>query len=236
MREFSVSDVMSQGWDLVKKYGLLLAVMYFVFDMIIEGLGQIFGPSIDYQYIIDSIKNHDMLSLIKYNTKNHIGMDYSGIIHGLIQTLFEAGFISTILMLTKGVMTSVSFDGFKMPAIVYLKYFAVDLICGIIFFVGCLFCLIPGIFFAVKLTFATRYILDHHEAGIGEALSASWEMTNGNFWNVFVLGLANFGFIILGFLCCCIGVYFAIPLIEFNVTTAYYALRGVNTQTTQDYV
>lgn len=122
-------------------------------------------------------------------------------------------------------MAKVSLDGFKMSAMTYLKYFAVCVIVGLIVGIGTALCVIPGIFFAIRLAFAEWYILDHPEAGIGEAISASWKMTKGNFWSVFGLQLCEFGIILLGYLCCCIGVLFAVPFAMFVESCAYTTLH-----------
>ena len=147
------------------------------------------------------------------------------IIQTVVYVLFLAGFCATILKLTRGLMAKVSLDGFKMSAMTYLKYFAVCVIVGLIVGIGTALCVIPGIFFAIRLAFAEWYILDHPEAGIGEAISASWKMTKGNFWSVFGLQLCEFGIILLGYLCCCIGVLFAIPFAYFAESSAYMMLQ-----------
>ena len=62
----------------------------------------------------------------------------------------------------------------------------------------------------------------------GEAFTRSWQMTSGNFWNLFLLGLTAIGIAILGLCACCVGIYFADVIINFMMVLAYMVLRVDN--------
>ena len=144
----------------------------------------------------------------------------------IIQLIFYAGFTATVLKLVRGTMDKVSFEGWKMSAMTYLKYIAVLIIVGLATVIGLFLCIIPGIFVYTRLAFAEWYILDHPEAGIGDAISASWNMTKGNFWSVLGLIFTEVAIVLIGFMCCCIGVLFAIPFACFVEACAYKMLNG----------
>ncbi|MDH3346455.1 MAG: hypothetical protein OEL75_04645 [Kiritimatiellaceae bacterium] len=54
-----------------------------------------------------------------------------------------------------------------------------------------LFCVLPGVYIYVRLLFVSLILLEEREAGLIEALSRSWLMTRGNFWNLFGLTAIN---------------------------------------------
>ncbi|MBR3478435.1 MAG: hypothetical protein IKH43_04990 [Bacteroidaceae bacterium] len=227
MRNLSVSESISQGWELAKKHGLLLAVFVLVIGIITNLLSSFTLPSGFMEGYTKALTQNDpdaMMQLLNSSSTSAASIIVS-IIQTVVYVLFLAGFCATILKLTRGLMAKVSLDGFKMSAMTYLKFFAVSILVGLAVGIGTALCVIPGIFLAVRLGFAEWYILDHPEAGIGEALSASWKMTKGNFWSVLGLMLAEIGIIILGYICCCIGVLFAIPFAYFAESSAYMMLQ-----------
>ncbi|MBR6892822.1 MAG: hypothetical protein IKN15_06255 [Bacteroidaceae bacterium] len=227
MNSFSVSESISQGWELAKKHGLLLALFVLVIGIITSILNSFTLPSGFMEGYTKALTQNDpdaMMQLLNSSSTSAASIIVS-IIQTVVYVLFLAGFCATILKLTRGIMAKVSLEGFKMSAMTYLKYFAVCVIVGLIVGIGTALCVIPGIFFAIRLAFAEWYILDHPEAGIGEAISASWKMTKGNFWSVFGLQLCEFGIILLGYLCCCIGVLFAVPFAMFVESCAYTTLH-----------
>ena len=227
MNSFSVSESISQGWELAKKHGLLLALFVLVIGIITSILNSFTLPSGFMEGYTKALTQNDpdaMMQLLNSSSTSAASIIVS-IIQTVVYVLFLAGFCATILKLTRGIMAKVSLDGFKMSAMTYLKYFAVCVIVGLIVGIGTAHWVIPGIFFAIRLAFAEWYILDHPEAGIGEAISASWKMTKGNFWSVFGLQLCEFGIILLGYLCCCIGALFAVPFAMFAESCAYTTLH-----------
>lgn len=227
MNSFSVSESISQGWELAKKHGLLLALFVLVIGIITSILNSFTLPSGFMEGYTKALTQNDpdaMMQLLNSSSTSAASIIVS-IIQTVVYVLFLAGFCATILKLTRGIMAKVSLEGFKMSAMTYLKYFAVCVIVGLIVGIGTALCVIPGIFFAIRLAFAEWYILDHPEAGIGEAISASWKMTKGNFWSVFGLQLCELGIILLGYLCCCIGALFAVPFAMFAESCAYTTLH-----------
>lgn len=104
----------------------------------------------------------------------------------------------------------VSFDAFKMPVMTYVNYLATTIVVGFLAGIGMLFCLLPGIYVAVRLEFAANYVIDRGY-GVSDAIKASWHDTKGNFWGilgaVIVIGL----FICVGYLACCVGAFYTSP-------------------------
>jgi len=229
MKELSVSESVSQGWEFAKQHGLMLAVFVLVLYIVNSLLNTLTMPADFWENYMKALSDpqqaQNFQNWMEASTSSPLSFLVS-ILIDIIQLIFYAGFMATVLKLVRGTMDKVSFEGWKMSAMTYLKYIVVVFIVGLLSVIGFFLCIIPGIFISTRLAFAKWYILDHPEAGIGDAISASWSMTSGNFWSVLGLILTEVGIILLGFMCCCIGVLFAIPFACFVEACAYKMLNG----------
>lgn len=229
MKELSVSDSVSQGWEFAKQHGLMLAVFLLVLYIVNSLLNTLTMPAdfwTNYMKALSDPQSAQDFSNMMLASGSTLLSRVMTIIIDIIQVIFYAGFTATVLKLIRGTMDKVSFEGWKMSAMTYLKYFVVIFIVGLLTIIGLFLCIIPGIFISTRLAFADWYILDHPEAGIGDAIAASWNMTKGNFWSVLGLILTEAGIILIGFMCCCIGALFAIPFACFVEGCAYKMLNG----------
>jgi len=68
----------------------------------------------------------------------------------------------------------------------YWKVFVATILYSLLVFVGFACLIIPGIIFAVRFRFYPQYIIAENKR-ILESLNASWSMSSGNFFNIFVL-------------------------------------------------
>ena len=69
-------------------------------------------------------------------------------------------------------------------------------------------------------------MVENPEVGVFDAIVASWKMTEDNLLPMIGLGFAFAGIAIVGFMACCIGVYFADAFILFTTVAAYLQLKG----------
>ena len=91
------------------------------------------------------------------------------------------------------------------------NFILASIIRGLIIVAGFIFFIIPGIILSIKLQFVEYFIVDKKMDAV-DSIKASWEITKGVKWNLFLLGLL-FGLInILGFLCLLIGLVITVPL------------------------
>ena len=225
-----ISAAISTAWEYAKKYGLLIAVIYLLVGIVSSALSSIGGPSFnmaDSQAIGEAIGRGDWASLSKFSESyNSIGSNLSSMFSGIVSTLVSVGLYNLALGLMNGRFSEVTFDAFKLPFATYLKVFVVSFLVGIICIVAAFCCIIPVFFVAPRLILAPVYQVENPEAGIGDSISAAWKMTSGNTVSMLGLGFVMFGVIILGFCCCCIGVYFAQAIELFALVAAYYQLKG----------
>ena len=224
-----IGNALNAAWEYAKKYGLLIAVIYLLMDLLTGGLDQISGPSVNqeaYQALGEAIGRQDWESAGSIAQSLNTGFPVSGIIGAILKLIVSVGLYNLALGLMAGRFSEVTFDAFKLPFATYLKVFVVSLITGIIIFVSTLCCIIPVFFVAPRIIFAPVYQVEHPEAGIFESISASWSMSSGNTFSLLGLGFIIVGIAIVGFCCCCIGVYFAAAIELFALTAAYYQLKG----------
>ena len=224
-----IGNALNAAWEYAKKYGLLIAVIYLLTDLLAGGLDQISGPSVNqeaYQALGEAIGRQDWESAGSIAQSLNTGFPVSGIIGAILKLIVSVGLYNLALGLMAGRFSEVTFDAFKLPFATYLKVFVVNLITSIIIFVSVLCCIIPVFFVAPRIIFAPVYQVEHPEAGIFESISASWNMSSGNTFSLLGLGFIIVGIAIVGFCCCCIGVYFAEAIELFALTAAYYQLKG----------
>ena len=224
-----IGNALNAAWEYAKKYGLLIAVIYLLMDLLTGGLDQISGSSVNqeaYQALGEAIGRQDWESAGSIAQSLNTGFPVGGIIGAILDLIVSVGLYNLALGLMAGRFSEVTFDAFKLPFATYLKVFVVNLITGIIVFVSVLCCIIPVFFVAPRIIFAPVYQVEHPEAGIFESISASWSMSSGNTFSLLGLGFIIVGIAIVGFCCCCIGVYFAEAIELFALTAAYYQLKG----------
>ena len=107
----------------------------------------------------------------------------------------------------------------KIPLIV--TYLIASFVVGIVVTVGFCLLILPGIYWAVRLYMFPWVIVDK-EVGPFEAIRQSWSMTEGSFWNLFLLGFLLCLINILGTMALLIGLLVTIPL---SVVAVGYVYR-----------
>ena len=232
MANFSleISTAISTGWEYAKKYGLLIAVIYLLVGIVTSALSSMVGPSFnmaDSQAISEAISKGDWSSLGNLSQSyNSVGANIGNMFGGIISTIVSVGLYNLALGLMSGRYNEVTFDAFKLSFATYLKVFVVSFIVGVVGVVALFFCVIPFFFVAPRLILAPVYQVENPEAGIIESISAAWKMTSDNTMSMLGLGIVMVGVGIVGFLCCCIGVYFAEAIQLFVMIAAYNQLKG----------
>lgn len=78
----------------------------------------------------------------------------------------------------------------RFSALVYIAFVHVVLAVGKL--LACCFCFFPGVYLYIKLLFVSLIMLEEKK-GARAAIKISWQMTNGNFWKLFLIVLMNTG-------------------------------------------
>lgn len=87
------------------------------------------------------------------------------------------------------------------------------------------FCIPPvGIYVMAKLYYWNMIIAARPGRGGFESLQDSWSITDGRFWDCAGLAIVAFGAILAGFLCLCVGIFVAMPLVVLAGAVAFREL------------
>jgi len=222
MVKITLSDAIDKAWELTKRHGLLLVVIYFLINLITQSLSRMFTPPIDADLLQEALQDGDIKAIFDMVNTNPTAT----IVISILGMVLSLGFVNLLLCFAKETISSVTIDAWKLPAMTYVKYIVVGWIVNILSVIGLIFCIIPGIYIYVRLQFAQLRIIEHPEVGIMESLSESWNMTTGNVLNLIWLAIACFFIIIVGLCCCCVGILPAAVLCSFVDVVAYLILSG----------
>lgn len=105
----------------------------------------------------------------------------------------------------------------------YWNAVAANIVVGIIILFGIFMLVIPGIIFAIRLSFVSYLIIDR-EMELTEALNKSWSMTKGYGWQIFFMGIISFFVAILGLIAFFVGIIVSIVWIQTAFATMYQAV------------
>lgn len=212
-------EILSSAWEEAKKNGLALAVIFFVISIIQSAIS---GAGFDYVAYIEAIKENDALALQNMMGGNSAMSYLSWVVYAVLMI----GFNRMILLIVTGVKSAPSFDAYKMDIAAWAKIVAVEIITGIICACGFVLCIIPGLYLMARLEWASYYLMENNEASIGEALSASWNMSSNNAMELILVGIIAFFVAIAGLLLCCIGVYYTTVVAAYMQVITYLKLKG----------
>jgi uncharacterized membrane protein len=118
------------------------------------------------------------------------------------------------------------FKGFNffVPALV------ASLLIGLFTFAGSLLCIIPGLVVAAMYKFTYLFILDKR-MDFWQAMQASHSIVKQDYFGFTMFLLAMIGVVLLGAICCVVGVFVAIPVTLAAITVAYREVVGFDERT-----
>ena len=105
----------------------------------------------------------------------------------------------------------------------YWNAVGASILTGIIVVVGFIFVLVPGIFLACKPAFVPYLVVDK-KMSVTQAISASWNMTKGHGWKVFLLYLLAIPIVIAGLICIGVGVIISFMWVSAALASLYHAV------------
>lgn len=90
---------------------------------------------------------------------------------------------------------------------------------------GLILLIIPGIYFAIRLSFWEYYLIDQ-KMSVKDALRASWDKTNWHVWQLISIWFLSLGVMLLGTLALWIGLLRAIPTVKIAYAHLYKKLSA----------
>lgn len=104
----------------------------------------------------------------------------------------------------------------------YLHIVLAHLLTSALIILGFLFLIIPGIILACRLVFVSYLVMDKGLEPIA-AIEKSWEMTRGQGFRIFGMGLLAIPIFILGLLCLVVGAFVSVMWIKAAFASLYVA-------------
>ena len=220
MKKLSIGEIVSRAWDLAVKHWPIF-VLFALVQSLISGLGIKLDPTTYFQVfsVSDPTAQAELM-------REAIQVNYPIlVIAALVGVYLSYVVINMYVNAHQTGRPYASFgEAFKIDINQFAIYFCVELVYGLIVGLGCLLCILPGIWLGVRLCYAPL-LAATQGASFGEAFSRSWEMTRGHFWELFLMGLTMIGICILGVCACFVGVFFAEVVIEFMLVVSFFMLK-----------
>lgn len=220
MKQINISEVVSQAWELTKQNWLAILVCVLGIGIVQYAIQAIFSVGLG---IGAATMNFGAQPDIQDVLAMYAAMAPLSVITAIVNFILMVGLYQTLINCGRG-NGEFSFQAWNQPLMVYLKVLGIQLLVGLICMIGCLFCILPGLYLAARLQFSAYYAIDHKNAGIMESITASWNMTQSSAFTLIGLFLLFICFVIVGFLCCCVGVIAAEILIYFCIIVSYLTL------------
>lgn len=210
----SIGDIIGKAFEFAKKYGLPMAAMLFAAGVFCGIISKI--PNIGGSYLHQSTEGVFQLAVLGQVLA-------SSFLQLIINSVVGVSIFASILEILRNNGGRYRFNHGLSP-VVYLKVVGCQFIYGLAVYGGLIFLIAPGIFFAVRWIFAPIYLIDHPEAGIGEALRASWDKTADHFWPLLGLGIVTGLIAGAGLLVCCVGSFFTMTILYVAQVITYRLL------------
>lgn len=218
MKHFSIGDIVSHAWDLAVKHWPIFVLLSLVTSLT-SGIGFHYDAA-----TLTSLGNNPDPQLVAEAIRQSFTLSPWIIVSVLLSIYI--GYVALNLYVNAyrlGRPYSTMSEAFKVDINQLAIFFAAELVYGLIVTIGlCLF-ILPGIYLAVRLWYVPL-LTATQGATFGEAFSRSWEITRGNFWNLFLMGLTMFGIAILGLCACCVGIFFTEVINNFMLIVSFFVL------------
>ena len=159
-----------------------------------------------------------MIAITYFSDKSHWSVTLILVIASVI---IRIGYNKIFLRISDG--ESPKFTDLFQEYKLFWKYLGVSILQGLVIVGGLILLIIPGIFWAVRFSFAPLILVDTNMGPIA-SMKDSYTITKGNFWELLLfwltIGILNiFGFIIFG-----VGLLLTVPISTFATIYIYRAL------------
>jgi hypothetical protein len=201
--ELDIGSCINRSWELLKNNFWALVGVTFLVSICIGGINQLLGL-ITRPAINQMILNHE------FTASGICIVALVTIASSPIYVIFMAGLFKYYLKLIRGEAATIgdAFSGFG-PAIG--KLILLGLVQNILIWIGCILCILPGIYLMTAWYFAIPLVIDR-ELGFWEAMETSRKMVNKHWFLVFAFLLVNGLLSVSGILACCIGIFVTLPI------------------------
>ncbi len=148
----------------------------------------------------------------------------SGVALAVLRKMIEMGVIKAAIKVVeekKVTYSDLAFRDFRLVMYGILG----DILFGVMFFVGLILLIVPGVYWAVKYQFYSYFIV---EKGLGpiESLKESARITKGCMRNLLLFDLIIMAIVIVGALAFYVGIFFSLPISTLAMAYVYRKLHS----------
>lgn len=233
MNGLNIDSVFGRAWALSKKHWPLLLILVIVSSMTGQVVSACLQPS-----TVNQIKMMNAMMKDNYDevTRIAIGGD-SAVLLGI--KLAVAVVIACLLSwLVQMIIQRVSWQcvttdqidltaQFKNCLKGFPHYLGICLAHTTVLLVALFCCILPGLYLTVRLMFVPIIAANRPELSLSETFSRSMRLTKGHFWTLVGYGMVAFVIVIVGFLCCCVGVLFSEVVLLLFLAETYRVLDEI---------
>jgi phage FluMu protein Com len=219
------SDIIDRTWRIFKANWLMCTAGTFLTGIINGVAGYVIGIVVTMSPIGRGINPNDPLSALPSQfTANFVALFFT--------TWLEAGLAMFMLRVARGEEPDLA-DLFKGGRF-YLALLPARLLFIVVFFLGYMACIVPGIILALMF-WQYSYLIIDRRVGALESFGLARQLSDGNKGTLFLLHLAAIAFMIIGLLCLCVGAIVAAGYVNLMWAVTYLVNSGQRTGDQQMY-
>lgn len=213
----------SRSWDLFKKHWTLLLGATILVGLILGGVGIALRLGVN---LACGMRLHDFTRARGFQS---LRLQLPGILASnfwfwLMTGPFVGGLYNLFLKLIRGQPADVG-DAFAGFGPQFGQLALGSFVVAILTTIGCLFCLVPGIYLGVCWKFTLPAIIDRR-LGFWQGMETSRHAVTGRWWLVFALLLVTGLIAGAGVLACCVGILVTAPIAIGAIAYAYEDILG----------
>lgn len=219
----SFGNSFSQGWEVMKKYFLILFLVVVV-------VGIIMGPTQAFNINIDPSHHHDWSWDWHFPSAGLIAVGILAAFFALfalaysllIVPVFRYGGKMMFLQAVRDIRPDFNMliNGFREN---YLNIVLANLLTAALIMLGCIALIIPGIIIGCRLAFVGYLVMDKKLDPI-MAVEESWKMTRGYGWTIFWMAIVSFFIYIAGLCLLFVGIFPAAIWVSSSFASLYEAV------------
>ena len=223
--ELDIGSCISRSWKLLQNnFGRLVGITFLIL-LLLGGVGGVLrylvNTAFGVPFYVRGVHGWEMTRL-----------QWRGLLANTLWNLllggpFLGGLYNYYLKLMRGQLASIgdAFAGFSGAFVPLMMAYIVS---GVLSTLGCLLCILPGIYLGVAWKFTLPLVIDK-QLGFWEAMNLSRNVVTRQWWAFFALFLLSGLISVLGVIGCCIGIFVTAPIGIAAILYAYEDMLGART-------
>lgn len=208
MKQFSIQEAISFGWNTFKKYPWLLLGI----TLTVTVLPSLLQYALQLPFKTDDPDNYPPLMMI------------GTLVSSFVSLYLTVGVIKIYLKLIDNKKIHYQ-DLFNVQADEYIHYFLASIVYGLIVIAGIILLIIPGIYWGIKYQYYSYLVIDKH-LSVMDSIKESGNITRGNIMQLFLFSAVIILISLLGLLALLVGVFVVSPVVGIAQAYVYRKLSS----------